>query len=79
MKRKTVARVVGIVWFTYLMLAMVPMAGAATSSSPFLFASPVLLAKSWLIGYAIMGLSILLGMLAVLIPSMRKVVRKKTT
>lgn len=40
---------------------------------------PLLLAKSWAIGYTIVGLAILLGTLAVLISSMRKVVRKKTT
>ena len=33
--------------------------------------------KSWLIGYALLFLGILLGLLAVLIPSMRKVLRKK--
>lgn len=38
---------------------------------------PVLWGKSWLIGYALLFLCILLGMLAVLIPSMRKVLRKK--
>jgi len=41
--------------------------------------APLLIAKSWLIGQSIVGLCILLGMLAVLIPSMRKVVRKKTS
>jgi hypothetical protein len=40
---------------------------------------PILWAKSWLIGYALLFLGILLGMLAVLIPSMRKVLRKKDT
>ncbi len=34
-------------------------------------------AKSWLIGYSLLFLAILLGMLAILIPSMRKVLRKK--
>ena len=38
---------------------------------------PMLLAKSWALGYALVGLGILLGMLAVLIPSMRKSLRKK--
>jgi hypothetical protein len=38
---------------------------------------PVLLAKSWAIGYALVFLAILLGLLAVCIPSMRKVLRKK--
>jgi hypothetical protein len=38
---------------------------------------PVLWGKSWLIGYALLFLGILLGMLAVLIPSMRKALRKK--
>ncbi len=40
---------------------------------------PLLLAKSGLLGFAIVSLPILLGTLAVLIPSMRKVVRKKTS
>jgi hypothetical protein len=39
---------------------------------------PVLWGKdSWLIGYALLFLGILLGMLAVLIPSLRKPLRKK--
>ena len=38
---------------------------------------PALLAKSWLIGYALVFLAILLGLLAVLVPSMRKTLRKK--
>ncbi len=38
---------------------------------------PVLLAKSWLVGYALVFLAILLGLLAVLLPSMRKVLRKR--
>jgi hypothetical protein len=38
---------------------------------------PVLWAKSWLIGYALLFVGILLGLLAVLIPSMRKVLRKR--
>ncbi len=38
---------------------------------------PVLLAKNWAVGYALVFLAILLGLLAVLIPSMRKVLRKK--
>jgi hypothetical protein len=40
-------------------------------------AVPLLWAKSWLLGYGLLLLGILLGMLAVLIPSMRKVLRKK--
>ncbi|MFW6171301.1 MAG: hypothetical protein ACODAD_12490 [Planctomycetota bacterium] len=40
-------------------------------------AVPVLLAKSWFVGYALVFLAILLGLLAVLIPSMRKSLRKK--
>ncbi len=40
-------------------------------------ALPFLLAKSWALGYTIVFLGILLGMLAVLIPSLRKVVRTK--
>lgn len=40
---------------------------------------PILWGKSWAIGYALLFLGILLGMLAVLIPSMRKVLRKKDT
>jgi hypothetical protein len=38
---------------------------------------PALLAKSWALGYTIVFLGILLGLLAVLIPSLRKVVRAK--
>mgnify|MGYP001811629058 CR=1 FL=1 len=38
---------------------------------------PILLAKGWALGYATLFLSILLGMLAVLIPSWRKIVRTK--
>jgi hypothetical protein len=40
-------------------------------------ALPVLFAKSWAIGYALVFLGILLGLLAVTIPSMRKALRKK--
>lgn len=39
--------------------------------------APVLWAKGSLIGYSLLFLGILLGLLAVLIPSMRKVLRKK--
>jgi hypothetical protein len=38
---------------------------------------PWLLAKSWALGYAFLFLAILLGLLAVLIPSMRKAIRVK--
>lgn len=38
---------------------------------------PVLLAKSWFLGYALVFLAILLGLLAVLIPSMRKSLRRR--
>lgn len=38
---------------------------------------PLVLAKSGLIGFGLLFLCILLGLLAVLIPSMRKVLRKK--
>ncbi len=38
---------------------------------------PLLLAKSWLLGYALVFLAVLLGLLAVLIPSMRKTLRKR--
>ena len=38
---------------------------------------PILFAKSAAMGYAIVFLCILLGMLAVLVPSMRKMVRTK--
>ncbi len=48
-------------------------AGQVGSASVF----PVVLAKNWLIGYALVFLCILLGLLAVLIPSMRKALRKK--
>ncbi len=37
----------------------------------------VLLAKSWLAGYGLVFLCVLLGLLAVLIPSMRKTLRSK--
>ncbi len=40
-------------------------------------ALPPLLAKSWALGYSLVFLGILLGMLAVLIPSFRKSVRKR--
>ena len=40
-------------------------------------AMPWLLAKNWAIGYALFFLAILLGLLALLIPSMRKAIRKK--
>lgn len=36
-----------------------------------------LLAKSWAIGYTFFFLALLLGLLALLIPSMRKAIRKK--
>jgi hypothetical protein len=52
-------------------------AGAAPTMLPALGLLPVLWAKSWLVGYALVFLCILLGMLAVLLPSMRKVLRKK--
>ena len=38
---------------------------------------PVLIGKTWLLGYALVFLAILLGLLAVLIPSMRKTLRKR--
>ena len=38
---------------------------------------PALLAKSWLIGYALVFLCILLGLLAALLSSRRKTLRKK--
>lgn len=49
---------------------------AATAGVSATVATP-LLAKSWLIGYSLVGLGILLGLLAVAIPSMRKTIRKK--
>ncbi len=52
-------------------------AWAASTPPPPLGPLPVLWAKSWLIGYALLFLCILLGMLAVLIPSMRTALRKK--
>lgn len=50
---------------------------AAASARGMIGTVPVLLAKSWFIGYALVFLAILLGMLAILIPSMRKKLRKK--
>lgn len=38
---------------------------------------PVLIGKNWLLGYALVFLAVLLGLLAVLIPSMRKKLRKR--
>jgi hypothetical protein len=40
-------------------------------------AVPPLFAKSWGIGYALVFLAVLLGLLAVLIPSMRKTLRRR--
>jgi hypothetical protein len=40
-------------------------------------ALPVLFAKSWLLGYALVFLCVLLGLLAVLIPSRRKTLRAR--
>ncbi len=55
-----------------------PSLGAQFIGAQFIGASGVtLLAKSWLIGYALVALGILLGLLAVLIPSMRKALRRK--
>ncbi|MCU0961902.1 MAG: hypothetical protein MUF48_17540 [Pirellulaceae bacterium] len=50
---------------------------AAPTAVPSLGLLPVLWAKSWMIGYALLFLCILLGMLATLLPSMRKVLRKR--
>ncbi len=55
------------------LLATTLEASTTTTSS----SVPVLLAKSWAIGYTLVFLAILLGLLAVVIPSMRKVLRKK--
>lgn len=57
-------------------LTLVTTAAHASPTSPPL-ALPSLLAKSWLTGYALVFLAILLGLLAVLIPSMRKSLRRK--
>ena len=57
-------------------LALVTTAAHASQTTPHL-ALPTLLAKSWLLGYALVFLAILLGLLAVLIPSMRKVLRRR--
>lgn len=46
-------------------------------ASPAMGASPIVLAKSWMLGYALVFLCILLGLLAVTIPSMRKALRRK--
>ena len=79
MNRSTVVPIVRLVLMLCTFLAAVSAANAATITGSATPGYPVLLAKSWLIGYAIVGLSILLGTLAVLISSMRKVVRKKTS
>ena len=52
-------------------------APAAAAAPPAALTLPVLCGKSWMIGYALLFLGTLLGMLALLIPSMRKVLRKK--
>jgi hypothetical protein len=38
---------------------------------------PVLFAKSWFIGYGLVFLAVLLGLLALLIPSRRKTLRRR--
>ena len=50
---------------------------ARASEVPYEPALPVLLGKSWALGYTLVFLGILLGLLAVLIPSMRKPLRKR--
>ena len=57
-------------------LTLVTTAAHASQNSTHLVL-PSLLAKSWLIGYALVFLAVLLGLLAVLIPSMRKSLRRK--
>ena len=57
-------------------LSLVTTAAHASQTSTDL-AMPTLLAKSWLLGYALVGLAVLLGLLAVLIPSMRKALRRR--
>ena len=52
-------------------------ASAHASQTLAVSSMPVLLAKSWALGYALVFLAILLGLLGVLIPSMRKSLRKK--
>ena len=67
--------------FSFLFcLALAPpaCAGSATGTASAAATLPVLLAKSWAIGYALVFLAILLGSLAVLIPAMRKSVRKRS-
>ena len=61
--------VVLLVWF----LSTIAWGGEGWYES----ALPVLFAKSWAIGYALVFLCILLGLLAVTIPGMRKALRKR--
>ena len=58
---------------SFLLLASIAQAAEGTTG----LAMPTLLAKNWLLGYALVFLCVLLGLLAVLIPSMRKVLRRK--
>jgi hypothetical protein len=64
-----------VVLTLFLALCCARTACAASDGGAFVW--PVLYAKNWIIGYSMLFLGILLGMLAVLIPSMRKVLRKK--
>ena len=57
-------------------LLSTPALAHAGASPATLFMAPVL-AKAWFLGYALVFLAILLGFLAVTIPSMRKTLRKK--
>ena len=58
-------------------LSLVTTAAHASQTSTHLPFPTLLAEKSWLLGYALVFLAILLGLLAVLIPSMRKVLRRK--
>lgn len=62
--------------FTAVTPLLIP-TGAHAGAGSAIWCLPTLLAKAWFLGYALVFLAILLGLLAVLIPSMRKTLRKK--
>ncbi|MHB0956618.1 MAG: hypothetical protein ACYC6N_00270 [Pirellulaceae bacterium] len=70
----TIRRPAWVIAFLATYLATHPVYAAAQRAA---YDLPVLWGKSWLIGYSLLFLCILLGMLAILIPSMRTMLRKK--
>ena len=60
-----------------LFAALLVSSTAHASQAGSVSALPILLGKQWAIGYAIVFLCILLGVLAVAISSMRKALRKR--